>query len=57
VAARFTDDALAEIKRVVETVGAVNAQKRPLRLSFTPGETEVVVEFRSDDLTRRATGS
>lgn len=57
MAARFTDDALAEIKRVVETVGAVNAQKRPLRLSFTPGETEVVVEFRSDDLTRRATGS
>lgn len=53
VEATFTPEALAEIKRVVDTVGA----KAPLRVTLEAGSAEVVVEGQGENLHRRSTVS
>lgn len=49
--AHFTQDALAEIKRVVDTVGP----KEALRLAFTKGSADVEVSGRGENLNRKST--
>lgn len=51
VQARFAEDAVAEVARVVQTVGG----GKPLRITLEPGSVEVLVEAADDSMRRRST--